>query len=284
MSAVLVPDRQQVAQDVAHALREDVGTGDINAALISGEQLGSARIITREDCVLSGKAWASLCFSHFDPSAKFAWEAQDGEFVSAGTTLVTITASARALLTGERSALNFLQTLSATASKTRHYSQLIAHTKARVLDTRKTIPGLRYAQKYAVRCGGGVNHRFGLYDAFLLKENHIAAAGSIALAVARARNMRSDVPLEVEVENLTQLQECLDLGVKRVLLDNFSISDTKIAVQRAAQRMQLEASGNIDESTLREYAEAGVDFISIGALTKHVRAIDLSMRFTSTSG
>ena len=275
----LLADRSQVEQDVSHALHEDVGAGDINAALIPAEQRGRANILVREECVLSGMAWASLCFKHFDPSAQLRWHAEDGDAVIANTVMVEIDAQARALLTGERAALNFLQTLSATATQTARYAAMIAHTKTKILDTRKTLPGLRYAQKYAVRCGGGVNHRFGLYDAFLLKENHIAAAGSIESAVTRARLIAPDALLEVEVETFAQLDQCLALGVKRVLLDNFSVANAKRAVDLMAGRIQLEASGGIGEADLVAYAEAGVDFISVGALTKHIRAIDLSMRF-----
>jgi nicotinate-nucleotide pyrophosphorylase (carboxylating) len=275
----LIADRSQVEQDVSHALHEDVGAGDINAALIPAEQSGRAKIIVREACVLAGMAWANLCFKHFDPAASLTWRVEDGAEVAANAVIVDIEAQARALLTGERAALNFLQTLSATATQTARFATMIAHTKTKILDTRKTLPGLRYAQKYAVRCGGGVNHRFGLFDAFLLKENHIAAAGSIEAAVTRARLIAPDVLLEVEVETFDQLDQCLALGVKRVLLDNFSVADAKRAVDLIAGRIQLEASGGIGEADLVAYAEAGVDFISVGALTKHIRAIDLSMRF-----
>lgn len=275
----LIADRSQVEQDVSHALHEDVGAGDINAALIPAEQRGRAKIIVREACVLAGMAWANLCFKHFDPAASLTWRVEDGAEVAANAVIVDIEAQARALLTGERAALNFLQTLSATATQTARFAAMIAHTKTKILDTRKTLPGLRYAQKYAVRCGGGVNHRFGLFDAFLLKENHIAAAGSIEAAVTRARLIAPDVLLEVEVETFDQLDQCLALGVKRVLLDNFSVADAKRAVDLMAGRIQLEASGGIGEADLVAYAEAGVDFISVGALTKHIRAIDLSMRF-----
>ena len=279
MAERLLADRQQVELDVSQALHEDVGAGDINAALIPADQRGRAKILVREPCVLSGTAWATLCFKHFDPNAELNWHAEDGDLVAANSVIVDIEAQARALLTGERAALNFLQTLSATATQTARYAAMISHTKTKILDTRKTLPGLRYAQKYAVRCGGGVNHRFGLYDAFLLKENHIAAAGSIEAAVTRARLIAPDAPLEVEVENFEQLDQCLKLGVKRVLLDNFSVANAKRAVELMAGKIQLEASGGIGESDIVAYAQAGVDFISVGALTKHIRAIDLSMRF-----
>jgi len=279
MSERLLANRQQVEQDVSRALHEDVGPGDINAALIPEAQRGRAKILVREACVLSGMAWVTLCFKHFDPSAELNWHAEDGDLVAANTVIVDIEAQARALLTAERAALNFLQTLSATATQTARYAAMISHTNTKILDTRKTLPGLRYAQKYAVRCGGGVNHRFGLYDAFLLKENHIAAAGSIQAAVARARLIAPDAPLEVEVETFEQLDQCLKLGVKRVLLDNFSVANAKRAVELMAGKIQLEASGGIGESDIVAYAQAGVDFISVGALTKHIHAIDLSMRF-----
>lgn len=272
---VLYPDPELVRADVLRALAEDVGSGDVSAALIPASQLASARIITREPCVLSGQAWADAAFDQ----VAIRWHANDGEVLPANGLICELSGSARALLTGERTALNFLQTLSGTATTAAHYVQLVAGTGCRILDTRKTLPGLRYAQKYAVRCGGGFNHRIGLFDAFLLKENHLAAAGSIADAVRRARSAHPEKMLEVEVETLEQLEQCLSLGVPRVLLDNFSPQQAADAVRLVAGRLELEASGGIDEASLLAYAQAGVDFISVGALTKHVRAIDLSMRF-----
>jgi nicotinate-nucleotide pyrophosphorylase (carboxylating) len=272
----------RIACDVACALLEDLGNGDVSAALLPVNQSSGASIITRETCVLAGLAWAQACFKQIDPTIELNWQYQDGEKLDAGATICSLRGPARGLLSGERAALNFLQTLSATATVTARYVAIIAGTRCQILDTRKTIPGLRAAQKYAVLCGGGTNHRMGLYDAFLLKENHIHAAGSIAAAVSRARELRSDLLLEVEVETLAQLQECIGLEVPRVLLDNFNLEQMREAVAVACGKIQLEASGGIDEARLREVAETGVDFISIGALTKHVRAVDLSMRFFAT--
>jgi nicotinate-nucleotide pyrophosphorylase (carboxylating) len=236
--------------------------------------------------VLCGTAWFDEVFRQIDPRVRVAWSARDADRVRADQQLCTLEGPARSLLTGERTALNFLQMLSATATVTRKYVDTVAGTNCRILDTRKTIPGLRVAQKYAVRCGGGTNHRIGLFDAILVKENHIAAAGSIAGAVAESRRLDSKVLLEVEVENLTQLREALDARVDRVLLDNFSLEQLREAVkitrQHANARTELEASGNLSLETLRAVAETGVDFISAGSLTKHVRAVDLSMRFTAS--
>jgi nicotinate-nucleotide pyrophosphorylase (carboxylating) len=265
-------------QLVSAALAEDLGTGDINAELIPEGQIGQAKIITREACVLAGQIYADAAIAKFE-GVTALWQSQDGDQLGANDVILSLHGPARALLSLERTVLNFLQTLSATATVTAHYQSLISHTRARILDTRKTIPGLRIAQKYAVRCGGGLNHRIGLFDAFLLKENHIHAAGSITAAVSKARLMYPDRFLQVEVEKLAQIDECLSLNVARVLLDNFSPLQTKEIVQHVNARMQLESSGGIDEQILVAYAEAGVDFISIGSLTKHIRAIDLSMRF-----
>lgn len=272
-------EQRAVHANVQSAIAEDIDTGDINAELIPPQQGGRARIIVREDGVLAGRPWAEASFRHFAPDAEMTWRYHDGAHLRAGETLVEISAPARALLSAERTALNFLQTLSGTATTTARYVRLIAHTRTRLLDTRKTLPGLRDAQKYAVRCGGGHNHRIGLFDAFLLKENHIAAAGSITAAVEKARRMYPDRFLQVEVETRAQLHECLNLGVARVLLDNFSPAQTAELVHEVNGRMELEASGGIDDQSLVAYAEAGVDFISIGSLTKHIRALDLSMRF-----
>ena len=271
-------ERAALARNVENAIAEDIGTGDINAELIPVAQAGIAKIIARQNFVLAGRPWAEAAFLHFAPDAQMQWCANDGATVSASSVLLEIAAPARALLSAERTALNFLQTLSGTATTTAHYASLIAHTKTRLLDTRKTLPGLRDAQKYAVRCGGGLNHRIGLFDAFLLKENHIAAAGSIRAAVTTARSLYPDRFLQVEVETRAQLEECLNLNVPRVLLDNFSPAQTAELVAFIDGRMELESSGGIDEQSLIAYAEAGVDFISIGSLTKHVRAVDLSMR------
>jgi nicotinate-nucleotide pyrophosphorylase (carboxylating) len=279
------PDPTYVTQTVATALREDVGSGDLTAKLIPADRAGRAAVITREDAVLCGTAWFDEVFRQIDSRVRVTWSARDGERVRADQQLCALEGPARSLLTGERTALNFLQMLSAAASVTRKYVDAVAGTQCRILDTRKTIPGLRVAQKYAVRCGGGTNHRIGLFDAILVKENHIAAAGSIASAVAEARRLDSKVLLEVEVENLVQLREALDARVDRVLLDNFSLEQMREAVKithgHANAHIELEASGNLSLETLRAVAETGVDFISVGGLTKHVRAVDLSMRFVS---
>jgi len=273
------PDPTYVSRTVATALQEDVGSGDLTAQLIPADRTADATVITREDAVLCGTAWFDEVFRQLDPRVRVNWSARDGDRIRADQQLCTLQGAARSLLTGERTALNFLQMLSATATVTRKHVDAVAGTKCRILDTRKTIPGLRVAQKYAVRCGGGTNHRIGLFDAILVKENHIAAAGSIASAVAAARRLNSRVLLEVEVENLTQLREALDARVDRVLLDNFSLDQMREAVQVTNRRTELEASGNMSLEKLRAVAETGVDFISVGGLTKHVRAVDLSMRF-----
>jgi nicotinate-nucleotide pyrophosphorylase (carboxylating) len=277
------PDPTYVSQTVATALHEDVGSGDLTAQLIPADRVARAAVITREDAVLCGTGWFDEVFRQVDPRVRVTWSARDGERVRADQQLCTLEGAARSLLTGERAALNFLQMLSATATATSKYVDAVAGTKCRILDTRKTIPGLRVAQKYAVRCGGGTNHRIGLFDAILVKENHIAAAGSIAGAVSEARRVAPKVLLEVEVENLTQLREALDARVDRILLDNFSLEQMRDAVKVTRQhtnaRTELEASGNMSLENLRAVADTGVDFISVGGLTKHVKAIDLSMRF-----
>lgn len=277
------PEPSYVSSAVATALQEDIGSGDLTAQLIPADRIARASVITREDAVLCGTAWFDEVFRQIDASIRVTWSVRDGDRVRADQQLCTLDGPARSLLTGERTALNFLQSLSATATVTRRYVDAVAGTKCRILDTRKTIPGLRVAQKYAVRCGGGTNHRIGLFDAILIKENHIAAAGSIASAVSEARRVASKVLLEVEVENLTELREALDARVDRILLDNFSLDDMRTAVQttraHANARTELEASGNLSLETLRAVADTGVDFISVGGLTKHVRAVDLSMRF-----
>jgi nicotinate-nucleotide pyrophosphorylase (carboxylating) len=277
---VLRADALRVAQ---MCLAEDLGSGDINAELIPSEKMGTARVICREPCVLAGRFYADTLIDLFRNETQLhiraEWALNDGDSADANATLLTLHGHARALLSCERSILNLVQTLSATATHTATLQRLIAHTRCKLLDTRKTLPGLRIAQKYAVRCGGGKNHRIGLFDAFLLKENHIAAAGSITAAVTRARALYPDRFLQVEVETLKQIDECLELHVPRVLLDNFTPAQTAEIVQHVGERMELESSGNITNETLVTYAEAGVDFISIGALTKHIRAVDLSMRF-----
>ena len=272
----------QVAEDVARALAEDVGTGDVSAALVP-DLPATARIVCREPAVLCGRAWAEACFRVLDADVRIDWSADDGARLSAGDELCRLRGRSRALLTGERTALNFLQTLSATATVTAAHVAAVAGTRARILDTRKTLPGLRLAQKYAVRCGGGDNHRMGLHDAVMLKENHLAAAGGVAAALHAARTRYPDLPIILEVESLAQLDEALTCGgMSRVLLDNFDLAGMREAVERCAGRVPLEASGGVGLDALRAIAETGVDCISIGALTKHVRAIDLSMRFDPT--
>ncbi len=271
--------QQYIADDIRLALAEDVGSGDISAMLIDESQQLKLQLLVREDAVLCGTGWFDEAFRQCANTTELKWSAEDGDQVVADSVLCKISGPARALLTAERTALNFLQTLSGTATTTRSYADKIQHTACRILDTRKTIPHLRRAQKYAVQCGGGINHRIGLFDAYLIKENHLAASGSIQAAVERGRNLQPDCFLEVEVEDLDQLQQAIDARVDRALLDNFSIDTMKQAVELNHKRIQLEASGNITEQTLLAIAETGVDFISIGALTKHLRAIDFSLRF-----
>ena len=270
----------EIETNVRKALMEDVGAGDITAQLIPAERLAQAVIITREAAIISGTAWVDAVFRQLDPRVAVHWRVVDGEQVAADRVLFQLEGPARALLSGERAALNFLQTLSGVATRCRHYADLVEGTGVQLLDTRKTIPGLRLAQKYAVTCGGCHNHRIGLYDAFLIKENHIAACGGIAEAVAAAHRIAPGKPVEVEVESLDELEQALRAGADVVMLDELSLADMRTAVGMAAGRAKLEASGGIDDGTLRAIAETGVDYISIGALTKHVRAVDLSMRLT----
>ena len=271
---------QTIAANVRAALDEDLGDrGDLTAQLIPADQSARARIVTREDAVLAGQAWFEACFKALDPQATIHWQARDGDKVAAKQTLCEVAGNARALLTAERSALNFLQTLSGVATATRRHVDAIVGTQARIYDTRKTLPGLRQALKYAVRCGGGENHRVGLYDGILIKENHIAAGGGIRPALERAFQLAPEgVFVQIEVESLAQLEEALACDVKLVLLDNFDLAGMREAVALTAGRAQLEASGGIDLATVRAIAETGVNRISIGGLTKHVHAIDLSMR------
>jgi nicotinate-nucleotide pyrophosphorylase (carboxylating) len=274
--------QQLIAGQVKLALAEDVGAGDLTAQLIPADTLALGKVISREQAVLCGTQWFDATFRQIDGRVRVTWAAADGDRVQPNQQLCSLEGPARALLTGERTALNFLQLLSGTATVARQYADAVAGTNCRILDTRKTLPGLRLAQKYAVRCGGGTNHRIGLYDAILVKENHIAAAGSIAAAVAAGRKLNSQVLLEVEVENFDELTQALDAKVDRILLDNFTLENLRRAVvitrRHANAGTQLEASGNVTLEGLRTIAETGVDFISIGGLTKHVRAVDLSMR------
>lgn len=267
-----------LAANVASALVEDIGNGDITAALIPEDRIATARVITRDPMVLAGKLWVEATFMAVDPQLNLQWMVDEGQAVAAGITLFEITGKARSLLTAERAALNFLQTLSATATQTRELAELIRDTSAKLLDTRKTLPGLRVAQKYAVLIGGGENHRMGLYDAFLIKENHIMAAGSIAAAINTARAQAPGKMVEVEVENHQELELALAAGADRIMLDNFSLEQMREAVLHTAGRAQLEASGGVNKTTLRAIAETGVDYISLGTLTKDIKAIDLSMR------
>ncbi|MEH6542362.1 MAG: carboxylating nicotinate-nucleotide diphosphorylase [Porticoccaceae bacterium] len=287
------PELQQDIDDsVAKALAEDIGSGDITAQLIPAEHKAQATIATREDAVVCGIPWVDAVFAQLDPQIKIDWAVSEGDDIQAGQTLCTLSGKARSLLTGERAALNFLQTLSGTATVARHYSKLVANSGITILDTRKTLPGLRLAQKYAVRVGGCQNHRIGLYDAFLIKENHIAACGGIQQAVERARVIAPGKPVEIEVENLEECQQALSAGAERIMLDNFLLPDVTRAValrdyqrdqQNGKQRTELEVSGNIEGETLGAYRNSGIDFISSGALTKHLKATDYSMRITSPS-
>ena len=266
---------------VRRALYEDVGGGDLTAALVPEGACSVAYVVSREPAVLCGTRWFDHVFQTLDPSVRIEWRARDGDEIEAGQALCRLSGPTRALLTGERTALNFLQTLSGTATTTRRHTSALAGTGTKLLDTRKTLPGLRAAQKYAVRCGGGHNHRLGLYDGILIKENHISAAGSIGAAVAAARSLYPETLIEVEVETLAELEQAIAAGADIALLDNFSLGDLREAVAQNAGRLRLEASGGYDLATLREAALTGVDYISVGALTKHVRAIDLSLRFAS---
>jgi nicotinate-nucleotide pyrophosphorylase (carboxylating) len=275
-----------LSDQVARALAEDLGRGDLTAALVPAGRAGRATVVTREAAVVCGRPWFDEVFRQLDPEVRVSWNVDEGSTVAAGQRLCTLDGPARTLLTGERTALNFLQTLSATATVARRYADALSGLPCRVLDTRKTIPGLRQAQKYAVRCGGGSNHRMGLYDGILVKENHIMAAGSIAAAVDSARAQGARVPVEVEVETLDELRQALDAGADMALLDEFSLEDLRAAValnhSHANGPIRLEASGSVTLDSIREIAATGVDFVSVGSLTKHLRAIDLSMRFEFT--
>tara|TARA_B110000090_G_scaffold208335_1_gene261857 strand:+ start:975 stop:1823 length:849 start_codon:yes stop_codon:yes gene_type:complete len=271
--------KADVHANVRAALLEDVGDGDITARLIPANEQASAAIITREDAIICGLDWVNEVARQVDGSIRIDWQVADGQQAKANQVLFQAHGNARSLLTFERCALNFLQCLSGTASIAHYYASLVAGTPVKLLDTRKTIPGLRKAQKYAVACGQCYNHRIGLYDAFLIKENHIAACGGISQAIATARQQEPSKPVEVEVESMNELTQALDAGADRIMLDNFSLSDMRDAVALASGRAELEASGGITQHTLLPIAETGVDYISIGALTKDCRAIDLSMRF-----
>jgi nicotinate-nucleotide pyrophosphorylase (carboxylating) len=277
-----VPVPADLPKQVARALAEDIGSGDLTAALIPADRVGRASVITREPAIVCGIPYVEASFHAIDAGIRLEWRVAEGDSVSANQLLLNLEGPARALLTGERTALNFLQLLSGTATAAHSYAALLEGTQCRLLDTRKTIPGLRTAQKYAVRIGGGHNHRMGLFDGILIKENHIMAAGSIAAAVAAAKRSSAQVPVEVEVENLSELQQAIAAGADIAMLDDFSLQAMREAVTvnaNAAKPLKLEASGGITTATIREVAETGVDFISVGSITKHVRAVDLSMRF-----
>jgi nicotinate-nucleotide pyrophosphorylase (carboxylating) len=279
---VAAPVPSDLARQVERALEEDIGSGDLTAALIPAETRGRARVITREPAIICGAPYVDAVFARIDPAVRVEWKIAEGAAAEADQPLFEVQGPARALLTGERTALNFLQLLSGTATAAHAYAQRLAGTACRVLDTRKTIPGLRSAQKYAVRVGGGQNHRIGLFDGILIKENHIMAAGSIERAVAAARAGGARVPVEVEVESLDELRQVIAAGADIALLDDFPIEALvqAVAMNRAAARpLKLEASGGVTLDTIRAIAESGVDFVSVGSITKHVRAVDLSMRF-----
>jgi len=268
---------QPTSAEIAAYLAEDIGSGDLTASIIPASFQASATVITREETVLCGQAWFDAVFLQLSPAVSIEWLCREGDLIAANTLLCRLKGPARALLSGERTALNLLQTLSATATIARQYAKAVAGTHCKILDTRKTIPGLRKAQKYAVTCGGCFNHRIGLFDAILIKENHIIAAGSIAQAVKTAR-LQSQVSIEVEVENLEEFQQALAARPDRIMLDNFSIAETRTAVEQNHGLLELEASGNITLENIRTIAETGVNYISIGALTKNLAAVDLSMR------
>ena len=271
------PPAAVIASDVARALAEDLGSGDVTAALLP-DLADIAYLLCKEDAVIAGRPWFDACHRTLDPDVVIDWRIADGDRATAGMVLATLSGRARALVSAERAGLNFLQTLSGTATATAAYVDAVRDTRARILDTRKTLPGLRMAQKYAVRCGGGDNHRIGLFDTVMLKENHIRAAGSLTAAVHAARAAQPGLPLVVEVETLVQLDEALAAGCDRILIDDFDAATRREAVRRANGRIPLEVSGGVDLTTVRNIAEDGVDFISIGGLTKHVHAIDLSMK------
>lgn len=274
-----IPLPADIAQVVRAALAEDVGTGDVTAELIAPDAAGVADIVCRESAVLAGSAWFDEVFHALDPDCRIEWHKRDGDALSADDLICTLAGAARALVTGERTALNFLQTLSGTATATRGYAAQLEGSGTTLLDTRKTLPGLRSAQKYAVVCGGGRNHRIGLFDAILIKENHIEAAGSITTAIEHMRAAHPELNLEIEVESLDDARIALAGGADMLLLDNFSLDELRAAVALTSGRVKLEASGGFELEELRAVAATGVDFISVGALTKHVRATDFSMRF-----
>jgi len=275
--------RRSIQKNVSDALAEDIGVGDLTANLVPDESTVSASIFTRENAIMAGRPWVDEVYAQLDPGVQIEWHISDGDRIAEDSVLCRIEGPARSVLSGERTALNFLQMLSATATVTADYVVALKGTDAKILDTRKTIPGLRLAQKYAVRCGGGVNHRTGLFDAILIKENHIFSAGSIEAALKTANASAHGAMIEIEVESLDELREALKAGAQRLLLDNFSLNNLRTAVEinqaQGVPLAELEASGGLTLDRLREVAETGVDYISVGAITKNIRAIDLSMRF-----
>ena len=275
-----LPPMTEITANVTAALNEDIGSGDLTAQLIPATRQAEATLLCRDAAVVCGRPWVDRCFELLDPTIRIEWLVEEGAEVAPDTLLARLHGAARALLTGERTALNFLQTLSATATRSRQFADLVRDYPVQLLDTRKTLPGLRLAQKYAVRCGGCHNHRLGLYDAFLIKENHIASLGSITAVITHARGIAPNRKVEIEVESLAQLQEAIDAGADIVMLDNFSLEQMHQAVQLTAGRLKLEASGGMTAEQLRAVAATGVDYISLGTLTKDIKAIDLSMRFT----
>jgi len=270
---------ENITAQVKHALIEDIGTGDVTADLIPKENTSTAKVVCRDDAILVGVAWFNEVFKQIDPSVEVTWNFKDGDSVAANQIICTLSGNSRSILSGERAALNFTQTLSATATQTKRYVELIAHTNTKVLDTRKTIPNMRDAQKYAVLCGGGRNHRIGLYDMILIKENHIMAAGSITAAVAQANELHPNIRVEVETETMEEFREASKAGADVIMLDDFDLKTMREAVIENAGKIDLEASGGINLETILPIAETGVDFISIGQITKDVIAVDLSMRF-----
>jgi nicotinate-nucleotide pyrophosphorylase (carboxylating) len=280
MNIKLEDIQSSINESVTQALKEDIGSGDITAELIPENQQAKAKVITREAGVLCGQAWVNEVYKQLDPQVIITWLAKDGDTLTPNQTLFELQGSARSLLTGERTALNFLQTLSATASSAARFKALIGDSSLKILDTRKTIPGLRLAQKYAVTCGGCHNHRIGLYDAFLIKENHIAACGSIEKAVSQAKQNHPNISVEVEVENLDEFQQAQHAGADIIMLDNFTLADIELAVSQKNAQCKIEVSGGLDEQSIPAIAKAGADFISIGALTKHCQALDLSFGIT----
>ena len=274
----MLPDAEVIGTDVARALKEDVGSGDLTAALIPSSRLGQAHLVCRDQAVLAGRAWFDEVFRQVDGGLSVSWAFDDGDELASGVRVCSIEGRTASILTAERTALNFLQTLSGVATATAAYVRAVTGTGVRILDTRKTIPGLRQAEKYAVTCGGGHNHRMGLYDAILIKENHIAAEGSIPVALEKARRLHPEVEIEIEVESLEELEEALAAGARRILLDNFDLEKLSRAVTLSRGRARLEASGSVDLGTVRAIAETGVDDISVGAITKNLQSVDFSLR------